>query len=418
MKPFTFIHTADCHLDAPFVGIGGDNPELARRLHESQRTAFDDLIRLCIERNAAFVLIGGDLYDVAERSLTTRVRLRDAFRRLGDRGIELFLATGNHDNLEETQRGLDFPPNVHIFSPEQPQTFLWPDDRPIASITGISYGLRAIEENLALRFPPPPGGMFNIAVLHCRVEGSLAKETYAPCRLDDLLRAGYDYWALGHVHARQVLAEGRTTVVYPGCLQGRQIGENGEKGATIVTVDERGRVGLDFAPLDRIEWIEAEADVSEVESDEELEEALRSRADELAAKVATRVEGIVVRWRLVGRLACDAAARQGVLKTLRESAAFDRHPFLWTESIDASGTIPPFDLNELAVEESPRGDLARLVRRIQNDPAEMELLREGCLDKAGPSEFVRELETTEPIEKILDEAMWLGLNMLSRPKDR
>jgi len=417
VRPFTFIHTADCHLDTPFVGIGREDPALAAWLRQSQRAAFDDLIAFCIEQKAAFLLVAGDLYDVAERSLTTRVRLREAFRRLGNAGVEVFLATGNHDNLAETQRGLDFPPNVHIFSTEQPETFLWPDAQPFVSITGMSYGRRAIEENMAVRFPPPKNGRFNIAVLHCNVDGDPAHDNYAPCRLDDLLRSGYDYWALGHIHEQRVLAEGRTTVVFPGCIQGRKIGETGEKGATIVTVAGHGGVGLEFAPLNRIQWIEADADVSGVESDVDLAEALRSRAEELVSKAAARIEGMIVRWRLTGRLACDAAVRRQVLESLRESA-FEHHPFLWSESIDTTATVSPLDLDKLSVEESPRGDLVRLVQQIRGDPEKMDKLREWLLQKSGPPELARELGMTVAIDEILDEAMWLGLDELGKPKDR
>jgi len=417
VRGLTFVHTADCHLDAPFVGIGREDPSLAERLRKAQRAVFDDLIALCIERGAAFLVIAGDLYDVAERSLTTRVRLIEQFRRLGNAGVPVFLATGNHDNLEETQRGLSFPPNVRLFLPERPETFFWPDERPVVAITGMSYGRRAIEENLALRFPAPTTGLFNVAVLHCRVEGSPAKETYAPCRLEELLRSGYDYWALGHVHARQVLAEGRTTVVYPGCLQGRQIGETGEKGATAATVDERGGVRLEFAPLNRIEWAEAEVDASGVETDEQLAERFRECRNELISNAAARLEGLIVRWRPVGRAACDTAAHRRVLEMLREDA-FEHRPFLWSESVDASGMAPLLDLDVLAKEESARGDLMRRVEQIRGDPAEMERLRECLLDKSGPGEFARELAETEALEKVLDEATWLGLDLLGREREK
>jgi DNA repair exonuclease SbcCD nuclease subunit len=40
-------------------------------------------------------------------------------------------------------------------------------------------------------------------------------DAYAPCELTDLTNAGFDYWALGHVHERRVLS--RTPwIVYPG----------------------------------------------------------------------------------------------------------------------------------------------------------------------------------------------------------
>lgn len=425
MKPFTFVHTADCHLDTPFAGVGREDPALAARLRDMQREVFDDLINLCIDRKAAFLVIAGDLFDVAERSLTTRVRLRDAFRRLEANEVAVFLATGNHDHLADTKRGLEsLPENVRIFSSEHPESFFWPEEQPRASITGISFGRPAIDENLATNFPPPPDVPFNVAVLHCNVDGDPAHDNYAPCRLDDLLRSGYSYWALGHVHERRILAEKPGVVVYPGCLQGRQIRETGEKGATVVHVDEGGVAHVEFAPLDRVRWIQAQADAGDVESDVELAERLRQHASDLAAEAPSRVQALVIRWRLAGRLACDAAAVRRVLDSLRESAS-DGRLFIWPESIDVSQTVPPFAPGELAGEQTPRGDLVREVERVRADPAELESLRALLLEQAGPPELADELRQTrqtqrapEPaIEAILDEALRLGVDLLSRPRE-
>ena len=422
MRSFTFVHTADCHLDTPFAGVGREDPALASRLRDVQRQVFDDLIHLCLDRKAAFLVIAGDLYDAAERSLTTRVRLREAFRRLEAGDVEVFFAAGNHDHWGDRLRGFDFPPNVHVFSPDQPETFLWPPDAPRAALTGISYGRPAIDANLALRFPPPAGDVFNVAVLHCNVDGDPAHDNYAPCRIDDLLRAGYDYWALGHVHERRILAGGPVTVVYSGCLQGRHVRETGEKGAVVVEVDAHGTTAVEFAPLDRFRWVEAEVDVSDAESDEELAERLRQRGAELVVGVPSRVHAIGVRWRLTGRLACDAAAVQRVLEMLRETPP-DEGLLVWPESIDTRRTVAPVDLDELAAEATPRGDLVRAVRDLRNDPAALDEIRALLVDRTGPPEIAEELRQRreaqrleEPmIEAILDEAVRLGVDRLSRP---
>jgi DNA repair exonuclease SbcCD nuclease subunit len=417
VKPFTFVHTADCHLDTPFAGIAREDPKLAVRLREAQRAVFDDLIALCVDRDAAFLVIAGDLYDARERSLTTRVRLREAFRRLAEANIRVYLATGNHDNLADSQVGFSFPENVHLFSADRPETFVVEDDEPIASLTGISHGQDKIAENLAARFPPAPEDLFSVAVLHCNVGGDPAHDDYAPCRLADLQRQAYGYWALGHVHQRRVLAEGRPTIVYPGCLQGRRIGERGEKGAMVARVDERGNVELEFAPLNRIERVEADVDVGDIDSEESLVERLRQQADELVAAASPRVEGLIVRWALHGRMEWDIAAQQHVIEALRESASAEP-PFVWTEGIDAGGTVAPVDIDALADEESPRGDLIQLVRRIESEPVGLEQIRDRLLERVGPAEHARDLQTDRPLEAIVGEALRLGVDWLSRRDER
>ena len=56
----------------------------------------------------------------------------------------------------------------------------------------------------------------------------------------NLKSKGYDYWALGHVHKREIV-DGIPWIVFPGNIQGRHIRETGAKGATLVTVED-GRI--------------------------------------------------------------------------------------------------------------------------------------------------------------------------------
>ena len=59
-----------------------------------------------------------------------------------------------------------------------------------------------------------------------------ATSPYAPCTLEGLLSKNYDYWALGHVHRREILHE-NPWIVFPGNTQGRHINESGPRGCTL-----------------------------------------------------------------------------------------------------------------------------------------------------------------------------------------
>ena len=112
------------------------------------------------------------------------------------------------------------------------------------AIHGQSFKQREVLDNLAAGYKPPVSGHFNIGVLHTSADGREGHAGYAPCVPADLVRHGYDYWALGHVHNREVLHE-HPHIVFPGNLQGRNIRETGSKGCTLVTVEDghitRGR---------------------------------------------------------------------------------------------------------------------------------------------------------------------------------
>lgn len=80
---------------------------------------------------------------------------------------------------------------------------------------------------------------------------------YAPFTLERMRELGYDYFALGHIHARQTLLA-KPLVVYPGNIQGRDIGELGAKGCYLVEVDEEsGQSQLTFCPTSQIVWEQA-----------------------------------------------------------------------------------------------------------------------------------------------------------------
>ena len=84
------------------------------------------------------------------------------------------------------------------------------------------------------------------------------------------MRSGIDYWALGHVHTRQILRERTPTVVYTGNSQGRHPNEAGARGVYLVEVDADGNVSLDFRPTDTVRWERATVDISALETEQDL----------------------------------------------------------------------------------------------------------------------------------------------------
>ena len=84
----------------------------------------------------------------------------------------------------------------------------------------MSRAFRAVREVtiLADRYPKPIDGAFNVGLLHTSVTGRPGHDDYAPCTVETLVGRGYDYFALGHVHRREVLSE-RPFIVFPGNLQ-------------------------------------------------------------------------------------------------------------------------------------------------------------------------------------------------------
>jgi len=212
------VHAADIHLDSPLHGLGRlSDDDLADRLRLATRAAFDNLIDHCLARQPEALVLAGDLYDGDWRDYSTGVYFTNRMRDLDDAGIPVVLVQGNHDAESVISRSLTLPPNVTRLGTERPETHVF-DDVGLA-VHGQGFATKSVSANLAVDYPAAIPGLVNVGVLHTSVQGYANHDPYAPCSVADLTGRGYEYFALGHVHTRQILAEGRTTVAFSGNLQ-------------------------------------------------------------------------------------------------------------------------------------------------------------------------------------------------------
>jgi len=265
---FRFVHTADVHLDSPLATLALRDPELAELISGATRKAFVAVIDLCLLEEVDALLIAGDLYDGEQTSMKTARFLADQLRRLDEAGVRTFIIRGNHDAESRITRELTLPASVKVFA-GRAETVSLSAGAIEAAVHGVSFAQKHAPESLLPKFRPPVPGSVNIGIMHTSLGGSPAHAPYAPCSLSDLHGAGFDYWALGHIHQRSE-ARGRATIVMPGNPQGRDINEAGPKSATLVgisdgraiTIEERltsvaefQRVGIDLAGVD--DWRDA-----------------------------------------------------------------------------------------------------------------------------------------------------------------
>ena len=221
----TFIHAADLHLDSPLIGLPRYDGAPVEQMRGSTRRALENLVDLALTEQVAFVLIAGDLYDGDWRDYNTGLFFAAQMTRLREAGTPVFIVSGNHDAASQITRSLRMPDNVTVLPANSPDT-VRRDDIGIA-VHGQSFRTRAVADDLSAAYPDPVRGMFNIGLLHTSADGRPGHDPYAPCSLDKLRAKGYDYWALGHVHAREVLCDD-PWVVFSGNTQGRHIRELGE----------------------------------------------------------------------------------------------------------------------------------------------------------------------------------------------
>lgn len=410
MTRVRFVHAADLHLDSPFRGIRAEAPpQVADALHRATFDAYDNIIDLCLRERVDALLVAGDIYDGADRSLRAQLRFIDGLNRLDTAGIRSFVCHGNHDPLDGWEARLDLPPGCTRFGEAVSMAPVFPDEPERAAVYGVSYPTREVRESLVPLFgaaaPVMPGG-FSIGLLHANVGGHPDHDPYAPCSVSDLAATGLDYWALGHVHTRQVLREERPGVVYPGNPQGRHPRETGERGVYLAEVNDFGQLRLEFRPVDVVRWEVLEVGIAGMETEQDALGAI----DYAVARCAGESTGrpVVYRLSLTGRGPLNRWLRgPGTVDQLLEQVN-ERHAhesqWMWCERIQVN-TGSPVDREQAARREDFTGDLARLGTSLREDPGALADLRESLRTLYASSNAAPYLRTYLPSDDELLELL-------------
>ncbi|ARN82557.1 metallophosphoesterase family protein [Methylocystis bryophila] len=405
---FTFIHAADLHIDSPLAGLGCKDALVRERFANAGRRAVQNLVTETIAAKAAFLLICGDIFDGEWRDVSTGHFFARELGRLERAGILTYIVKGNHDAESLISKDLPYPESVRIFPSRKADIFEIESLR--VALHGRSFASRAVGGDFLASYRPRREGWLNIGLLHTALDGSRGHESYAPCTLDDLRRFGYDYWALGHVHAAEIVARD-PFIVYPGNIQGRHARETGAKGAMQISVEE-GRI-VDVSPLtlDAARWAQALVDVG----------SCRDEADVVArieAAMRAQYEGcdgrpVALRITLQGatRFSCRLVAERERLEEDMRAIGFRHAEDFWIESLKIETHAPPKKAPALA--EADALDVEALISAAAADPQFSTILAEllATIEDKSPRELRGALESET--SALRDEARDLLLGLLS-----
>ena len=357
---FKFLHTADIHLDSPLTGLEAHDDAPVEELRGATRRAFDNLIELAIEEEVAFILVAGDLYDGDWRDYNTGLYFAGRMGRLAKAGIRVFIVSGNHDAASQITKAMPLPDNVVRFSAKKPQSIKLDDLGVI--IHGQSYSCREVLDNLAAQYPPPDSNYFNIGLLHTCLTGREGHGNYAPCTSADLHAKGYDYWALGHVHTREIIAA-EPLIIFPGNIQGRHIKETGSKGATLVTVADGRIVEVAARELDVLRWVVCQVDLTACQTREAVYEQVRAAMEKEQGRAGGKT--LALRLQLAGSspLHTELHARcnqwteefRGIAASLGD---------VWLEKVKLR-TRRPTSLAELVGQDTPLAGLLQTIATLE-----------------------------------------------------
>ena len=412
-----FVHAADLHLDAPFVGLR-EVGDIGERLRDATLQAFDRVVELCLQEHVDFAVFAGDLFDGEHRSLRAQVRFTRGLGRLAEAGISAFIAHGNHDPWESWSPRLDWPSPelIHRFPPGEVSSFsVERGGEVVCQVYGTSFRGREETRNLAKLYSRTDDAPHAVGVLHTDVGAPQSVSTHAPCSLQDLRDVPFDYWALGHIHTREVLHESEPCVVYPGNTQGLNPNETGPRGCYVVTLEEGQPPTLDFRATSVAEWQRAEVSIEGSSTEEDLVSAAEEAIDGLRGE--STAELLLVRLALIGAGPLSPGGFSELLAAVRDVAA-SGSPEVWVESV-RDETRPEVDLEARARGDDFLGEFLRLAEDAKSDDAFLAEL----LDELEPIVSRKEARgalpplTSEGLREWIDAAKLLGAERLAGEGD-
>ena len=358
------VHAADIHLDSPMCGLSRYEGAPVSRIRGATRRALENLVALCLEERASLLLVAGDLYDGSWKDYATGLYFASQMSRLREAGVRVIMVRGNHDAESRIARTLTMPDNVVTLSAKSPET-LHLEDLGVA-VHGQSFPDRAVTDDLAARYPDRSPGFVNVGLLHTAAEGREGHARYAPCTRATLEGKGYDYWALGHVHRREVLSS-EPWIVFPGNLQGRHVKETGAKGATLITLDGGRVASVEARTLDAVRWAHASVDATEASAAFDVVDLARSAV----VREVTSADGrpVAVRVHVAGASRAHgqlATAPERWINEVRQAANDACGDAVWVADVKLA-TLPEVDASVLAAREDAVGQLCRALAGLRSD---------------------------------------------------
>lgn len=215
-----FAHIADCHLGA----------WRSQELQQLSLEAFDIAIDKCIQERVDFVIIAGDLFDVAMPGVDVLKETVSIIKRLKENNIKCFLLAGSHDFsitgktfLDVLERA-DLFKNVFVMNQKEDEKELeiFHDKELKVSFAGIPGKKAGIEVNLFKNLKiknQAPENHLKIFIFHTTLTEFKPEEMSFVDSIDIAqLPDGFDYYAGGHLHLVAKHKKNKAFVTYPGPL--------------------------------------------------------------------------------------------------------------------------------------------------------------------------------------------------------
>ncbi len=345
------LHIGDIHLDSPFSLFDVEKSQ-ARR--SELRGTFSSIMMYAKMKEADLVIIAGDFFDSEFVTRETMSLIVSQFASLPS--CRFVITPGNHDPATAKSAYLKtkFPENVYIFKSENVEKISF-DDIGV-DVYGFAYTEEKYEQNPLENKLWLDKTKINIFAAHTDIYSK--NNTYCPMKPSGFAAVGFDYAALGHIHAGgEIFKEGETYYAYSGCPEGRSFDECGVKGGIFINAEKHG--GVFRAEFERPRFCKKRYEKIEVDVSEK-----KTREDAVAEiKRAVTENGLgsdtLLRVKLCGVVAPGIDFDEKSI-TAEETGVF----YIEVENC----TLPLLDFGELENDITIKGAVFReLLPRLESD---------------------------------------------------
>ena len=203
IRPLKITHTSDVHLNDEPDGI-------------KVREAFAQVVDTVLETESDLFLIAGDLFDHNEISRKT---VDFVYEQLARVSCETVVIVGNHDVWDERSivKRMDFRKagaHVTLLNDAEGTQVTFPELH--ATVWGRCMLDHDRSNKPMANVPPRNGNMWHIGMAHGMYSDDPEMERSSLISPREIEASGFDYLALGHVHAHRQMRHGDTLACYPG----------------------------------------------------------------------------------------------------------------------------------------------------------------------------------------------------------
>lgn len=367
-RPLLFV--GDIHLGRSPHRLGWADLDPARL---DPAEAWRRIVRYAVDNDVQAVVLAGDVVDQDKDRFEAWGHLSWGVERLLDERIAVLGVAGNHDHIA-LPRLADRIDDFRLLG----RGGRWERvELEGVDLIGWSFPARhhrddpLRSEGLSEAVAERRSEALLLGVFHGDLGAKVSP--YAPVRLEDLADQPVAGWFLGHIHSPGELGVDRP-IGYLGSLIGLDRGETGPRGPWLVTPRSSSSLSAEQLALGPVHWVTVEVDVSTVEPGADAEDKLHAAVSRSLVDHASfdgwfqrgAFDAVGVSVQLVGRTRAREETRRFAAGWKERHLQVEAGDARWAVVALEDRTEPAWDLEALAEERTPLGQIARLLVELED----------------------------------------------------